>query len=188
MIRGCADRTRFCAFVLKLLVHTLWYHPTVVYRSPRSLAYAPNASAMRLLHLTTTSVLPQSAHSAPDITPHRYYSSLSLSLPLQMHRRQTQYLTPALVPQLPAHHAVQPTSNRLSALVNQHTSIIVELDNTAVRALVFLCCADYDGVSDVAAADFVGGADGDGAAGFGTEGALFLDDYYYAVAWKWCQL
>ena len=37
---------------------------------------------------------------------------------------------------------------------------------------------------DVAAADFVGGGDGDGTAGFGAEGALFLDDYYYAVAWE----
>ena len=40
-------------------------------------------------------------------------------------------------------------------------------------------------MSDVAAADFVGGADGDAAAGsgFGAEVALFLHDDDNAVAW-----
>jgi hypothetical protein len=39
-------------------------------------------------------------------------------------------------------------------------------------------------VPDVAAADFIGSADRDGPAGpgFGAEVALFLDHYYYAVA------
>ena len=43
-----------------------------------------------------------------------------------------------------------------------------------------------DCVADVAATDFVCGGDCDCAAGFGTEGALFLDYYYYAVACGSC--
>jgi hypothetical protein len=41
-------------------------------------------------------------------------------------------------------------------------------------------------VTNVAATDFVGGADTDAAAGagFGAEVALFLDDDYDAVAWE----
>ena len=38
-------------------------------------------------------------------------------------------------------------------------------------------------MSDVASSDFVRGGAGDGGA-FGAEVALFLDDDYYAVAWR----
>ena len=103
-----------------------------------------------------------------------------------MHRRQTQYLTPLLIPQLPPHHTAHPTPNRLPALINQHTRIIIKSYYTPIRALQLLLRAHDDGVADVAAADLVGGGDGDGAptAGFGAEGALFLDDDYDAVAWE----
>lgn len=77
----------------------------------------------------------------------------------QMHRRQTQYLTPLLIPQLLAHHTIHPTPNRLAPLIDQHARVIVELHHAAVRALVLFCRADDDGVADVAAADFVGGGD-----------------------------
>lgn len=102
-----------------------------------------------------------------------------------MHRRQTQNLTPLLVPQLLPHDAIHARPNGLPALVNQHTSIIIKPDHTAVRPLVLLRRAHDDGVPNVAAADFVGGADGDGAARFGAEVALFLDNDDDAIAWEW---
>jgi len=102
-----------------------------------------------------------------------------------MHRRQTENLTPLLSPQLLSHQTRQPTPNRLPALVNQNTSVVVELHHAAVRARVLFRRPHDDCVSDVAAADFVGGADGDAAAGsgFGAEVALFLHDDDNAVAW-----
>ena len=99
-----------------------------------------------------------------------------------MHRRQTQNLTPLHIPQLLPYNPIQPTPNRLPILINQHARIVVEADNTPVLALVLLLRAHHDRVPDVASADLVGGGDGD-RVGFGAEVALFLHDYYYAVAW-----
>ena len=102
-----------------------------------------------------------------------------------MHRRQTQNLTPLLPPQLLAHQTRKSTPNRLPALVNQHASVVIEFHHAAVRARVLLGRPHDYCVPDVAAADFVGGADGDAAAGagFGAEVALFLYDNDDAVAW-----
>ena len=109
----------------------------------------------------------------------------SLSVPLQMHRRQAQNLTPLLAPQLVRHDPVQPAPDRLAALVDQHAGVVVELHDAAVRPRVFLRRPHDHRVPDVAAADFVRGADGYGAAGagFGAEVALLLDDDDDAVAW-----
>lgn len=103
---------------------------------------------------------------------------------LQMHRRQTQNLTPLLAPQLLADDAAQATADGLAALVDQHAGVVVELDHAAVRARVLLRGAHDDGVPDVAAAHFVGGADADAAAGpgLGAEVALLLHHHDDAVA------
>jgi hypothetical protein len=132
-----------------------------------------------LLSSHLTSLLPHlNPPSFPPLLP-------SPHLPLQMHRRQTQNLTPLLPPQLLAHKTRESTPNRLPALVDQHASVVVEFHHAAVGARVLLSRPHDDCVSDVAAADFVGGADGDAAAGsgFGAEVALFLHDDDDAVAW-----
>ena len=83
-------------------------------------------------------------------------SSSSSSPPLQMHRRQTQYLTPLLASQLLADQTRKSTPNRLAALVYQHASVVVELHHAAVRPRVLLRRPHNHRVPDVAAADFVG--------------------------------
>lgn len=75
---------------------------------------------------------------------------------LQMHRRQTQNLTPLRALQLLAHNPRQTTANGLAALVDQHAGIVVEFHHAAVGARVLLGCAHDHGVSDVAATDLVG--------------------------------
>lgn len=120
--------------------------------------------------------LPSSPILQPFLLPH-----LFLHL-LHMHRRQTQNLTPLLLPQLRRHHPTHTRPNRLARLINQHTRIIIELDDAAIRALPFLGRSHDDGVAHVAAADFVGGGDGDGGA-FGAEVALLLDYDYDAITW-----
>jgi len=101
-----------------------------------------------------------------------------------MHRRQTQDLTPLPFPQLLPDHTVQPTPDRLATLVDQDARIVGELHDTTVGPLVLLRRAHDNGVANVAAADLVGGRDGDTAsrAGFGAEVALFLDDDDDAIA------
>ena len=103
--------------------------------------------------------------------------------PLQMQRRQTQNLTPPLISQLLPHNTIHTTPNRLATLIDQHTRIVVELHHRAVLPLHLLRRAHNHGVSNVASSHFVGRADGDSAAGLGTEVALFLDDDDDAVAW-----
>lgn len=103
---------------------------------------------------------------------------------LQMHGRQRQNLTPLLILQLGTHNSVQSRTNRVSSLSYKHTSIIIEPHHRPILPLHLLCCPDYDRVSDVATTDFVRSTDGDGAArtGFWTKISLFLDYYYYSVA------
>ena len=102
-----------------------------------------------------------------------------------MHRRQTQNLTPLHLLQFRTNNTVQSGTDRISGLANQHTSIIIKLDNASIWALELLLCADNDGVADVTAAYFVGCGCGDGTgawAGFWAEVALLLDDYDDAFA------
>ena len=146
-------------------------------------------------HIVPSSLLAPPTHPHRDSRPIYTRERLTLhhlpSKPLQMHRRQTQNLAPPSHPhspdprQLLAYHPTQPRSYRLSTLVNQHASVVIEFHNTPIRPLVFLRRAHDDGVPDIAASDFIGGGDGGGAVGggLGAEGALFLDYDDYAVAW-----
>jgi len=80
---------------------------------------------------------------------------------------------------------VQSRSNRLSCLVYQDTSIIIKPHHTSIWSLIFLMRSYYNSVSDISSSYFVGCGDRDRATrtSFRTEGTLFLDDYYYAIAW-----
>ena len=104
-----------------------------------------------------------------------------------MHRRQTQNLTPLHFLKLRSNNTIEAGTNQVTSLRDQHTRVIVELDDAAIWTRKLLLSAHDDGVADVAATHFVGcrGADGRGAwAGLGAEVALLLDDYYYALALK----
>ena len=103
-------------------------------------------------------------------------------VPLQVHRRQTQYFTPLLVLQLLAHNAIHPRSNRLASLIDQNASIIIEPHNAPIRSLILLLRPHHDRMPDIAASDLVRCGDGDGTARFRTEASLLLNDYYYSVA------
>lgn len=84
----------------------------------------------------------------------------------------------------PDQPTVQSGAYRLSTLVYQDTGVVIELDDAPVWPLALLCCAYYNRMSDIAAADLVGGADGHAAsrAGLGTEVSLFLDDDNNTIA------
>ena len=104
---------------------------------------------------------------------------------LQMHWSQTQDFAPLHLLQLGAHDAVQSGADWIARLGDQHTGIIVELDNAAIWASKLLLGAHNDGMANVTATDLVGGrgTDGGGAwARLWTEVALLLDNYYYALA------
>jgi len=74
---------------------------------------------------------------------------------LQMHRRQTQYLTPLLIPQFLAHNAIHPRSNRLTSLIDQNASIVIESHNTPIGSLILLLRPHHDRMSDIASSDFI---------------------------------
>lgn len=81
-----------------------------------------------------------------------------------------------MLPQLGAHDPADAGADGLAVLVDQYAGVVAERDDAAVLPLRVVLRAHHDGVADVATADFVGGGNGDAAAGFGTERALFLDD------------
>ena len=108
-----------------------------------------------------------------------------------MHGRQRQDLGPLLLPQLRRHDAADSRPNGLAGLVDEDASIIVELDDAAVRALPLLRGAHDDGVAHISSPDFVRGADGYAVARLRAEVALLLDDDDDAVACddqllSWC--
>lgn len=79
---------------------------------------------------------------------------------------------------------VQSCPDRLSSLVDQDASVVVELDNAAVFSLVLFLGAHDNGVSNVTPADFVRSTDRHTAtAGLGAKVSLLLHDYNDAVAW-----
>lgn len=101
---------------------------------------------------------------------------------LHVHGRQRQNLGPLLLPELCCHNPADSGSNGLAGLVDEHASIVVELDHAAVGPLPLLRCPDHDGVAHVSSPDLVGCADGYAVAGFRAKVALFLHHDYYAVA------
>lgn len=82
-------------------------------------------------------------------------------------------------------HTVQSRSNGLSCLVYQNTSIIIESHHTSIWSLIFLMRSYYNSVSDVSSSYFVGSGNRNGTTrtSLRTERTLFLDNYYYAIAW-----
>jgi hypothetical protein len=90
-----------------------------------------------------------------------------------MHRRHAQYLAPLLLPELGAHHSIDPRSYRVAGLVEEHASIVIEAHNGAIGSLCLVLGADDDGVSHIAALDFAGGR---GGVHIVTNIALLLDD------------
>lgn len=72
-------------------------------------------------------------------------------------------------------------SDRIPGLIHQHTSVVVELHNTSIRALHFLLNSDNHGMSDVSSADLVG--DTTVSRAVGAEVSLFLDDNHDSVTY-----
>lgn len=101
-----------------------------------------------------------------------------------MHGRKRENLGPLHVVQLASDQAVQSRADGLASFVDEHASIVVELDDAAVWSLISLCRAHHDGVSNVSSPHLVRRTDGHAAAGagLGTKVALLLNDYDDSVA------
>jgi hypothetical protein len=178
------DMFFFSVLRLAVLYKYSWY-PACQEPNPQTvLASLAKKSTLQRRSYAIASLL---SHLTSPPYPFAASSTNASPCPLsQMHRRQTQNLTPLFPPQLLTHQTRQATPDRLAALVDQHAGVVVEFHHAAVRARVFFGGPHDHGVTDVAAAHFVRCADGHAAARarFGAEVALFLHDDYYAVAWR----
>ena len=74
---------------------------------------------------------------------------------LYMQRCQRQDLGPLSIPKFCADHTRQPCADRISVLVDEDASIVVEFDEASVFALLLFPRSYYHGVSDVAPPYFV---------------------------------
>ena len=137
------------------------YSPRIPPAISLHLAFAPPPVTMS--PLTTHPWATQRAVSRLQYPPpivRSLFPHATLPIPflsLQMHRRQTQNLAPPPAPQLLAHDPIHPRPDRLAPLPHQHHGVIIKTDHAPVGSLGFLCRAHDDGVSDVAASDFVRG-------------------------------
>lgn len=98
-----------------------------------------------------------------------------------LYKRQYPKCRHGLSPKLPETLTVHSCPNGVSGLVDQHTSIITESDEGAIRALQFLLHANNNGMSDITTADLV--RKRSGGRGFGTCGSLLLDDDDYPITY-----
>ena len=72
-----------------------------------------------------------------------------------MQRRKRKYLGPLLIPQLGTNDTRQSCADGVSVLVDEDASVVVELDEAAVFALLFLSRSDDHSVSDISSPHFV---------------------------------
>ena len=86
-------------------------------------------------------------------------------------RSQTNDLPPSLHTEVRAHNTTYPRPEHLTLVVEEHSGVVVETDEAAVRAADGLAGADDDGAADVALADL-----GRGGGGLASDGAGALDD------------
>ena len=85
--------------------------------------------------------------------PHHTTPSPLFVSDLRLHRSHGQNLAPLLPLQLGAHDTIDARSHRITSLVEQHASIVVESDNGSIAALDGVFRADDNGVAHVTALD-----------------------------------
>src|SRR5579871_2678283 len=75
----------------------------------------------------------------------RFWSSSIPKYSSNMCGRQTQYLSPSLLPDFLPNNACQSTSNWLTILPNQHTRIVIKPHHAPILSLQLFLCPDYYG-------------------------------------------
>lgn len=99
-----------------------------------------------------------------------------------MQRRERQDLRPLLVAQFGAHHTRQPGAYRVTRLVDEYASVVVEFHPAAIFPLLFLVCSDDHSVPYVSSLHLVGDTQAATSRSFLTKRALFLDDHDYSIS------
>lgn len=97
-----------------------------------------------------------------------------LFLQSYVHRSQRQDLGPFFIPQFGPNHTGQSGSDGITVLVDEHTCVVVEFDQTSVRPPLFFFSSHHHSMSDVASPDLVGNPQARPTWIVGAEASLFL--------------